>query len=223
MFRSKSLFALACGLLLTPASQASLVTFDLRDPSPAGGASTAGELFEGGALSVVQSGVTLGISLSTTLGDGTASYVAVDANAGVDTNGLSGVSGDGPAEIEAGETVTFSVTTAGLLLTLNEIDFSGVGDSAADAALVTIGGDPELILTKALPEVDASSVWTPGVPIALGFGDTIAITASESLALQSITFATAAVPEPNAAWMLAVMGLARLSGRRRYGRRESLG
>lgn len=210
MTRPHCLFALSCALLsaalLSAApTYATLITFDLRDPNPGGGSATAGELFEGSASSVLQGGVELGLGLTTTLGNGTALYTAVQANGGVDTLGLSGANGDSPAEIDAGETVTFTTDFSGLILTLNEIDFSGAGDSSSDAVLLTINNGPQLTLFKGLAGFSESSVWTPGSPIGLASGDTIAISATSSIGLQSITFNTSSVPEPSSALSLFLL------------------
>ena len=193
---SKFYLALAFGLFCNVA-HCELVTLDLTDA-----ASTAGDSFENtGTFST--NGVTFSVSAATTLGDGTGSFSANGSNAGVDSDGVTGAGGDSASEIDNGETLTFSLTFAATTtVSLNNIDFQGVGGSASDQASVSINGGAATNLFTGQADFNGSSdVWTPSGGISLSSTNTIAITTSDQISLQAISFDInlAPVPEPASA------------------------
>lgn len=223
-FRNICLVALS-----TQSLAAELITYDLRDPNGNGNdtANTAGEQFENGATSISASGVTLTLSATTTLGDGTAVYNADGTQGGLDSNGAnSGNGGDVATAIDLGETFMLTWTfSAGTSLVLRSIDFAGVGNNTTemDSALVAIGpAAPVRLGTGAADFNGTTDVWSPDLTI--NSGETFTFTAEESFSLQQIiveSFSTTPVPEPSTFAAIGI-GLALLGGVRYCHRRASV-
>ncbi len=181
--------ALTCANL-----SAGVITLDLRDP-----AGSAGEAFEAGNSFTV-SGVTFSVAASTSWGTATGSYSGNSSTAGVNSDGV----GDEPSRLDVGETLTFTLTfdDAALMVELENIDFSLVGGTADQAALVTTTAGSFTLFTGAADFNGTTNVWSPA-GITFSTGDAMVIQASGSdnvVALQAMSFdvASIAVPEPAA-------------------------
>ena len=212
MFRRLNFLALA--LLFSAIGsdvQGALVNFNLLDPT--GTANTAGEAFEAG-MPFTNMGITLSAIPTTTLGSGSGTFSANTTSAGINS---AGTTADGASEVDAGETLTFTVSFApSTIVSLTSIDFSGIGSDATDAAFVSINGGSAISLFTGQPDFNGGTdVFTPTIGITSG--DTLAISAADAVGLQEISFhATAlAVPEASSLFALSLCGFAVLTRRRR--------
>ncbi len=189
-----------CGIVFVVAFtcarlSAGVITLDLLDPT--GDAGTAGEAFEAGNSFTV-AGVTFSVAASTSLGSMTGPYSANSSTAGLNSDDV----GDEASELDLGESLTFTLTfdDAALMVELENIDFSGVGATAADSAFVTTTAGSFTLFTGQADFNGTTDVWSPG-GITFSTGDMLAIQASgvaNVIALQAMSFdvSTIAVPEP---------------------------
>ncbi len=198
---------------------AGVITVDLLDPT--GDVGTAGEAFETGNSFTV-SGVTFSLAAATSLGSMTGSYSANSSTAGINSDGV----GDAPSELDLGESLTFTLTfdDAALMVELESIDFSGVGSTADDAALVTATAGAFTLFTGQADFNGSTDVWSPA-GISFSTGETMAVQASgvaNVVALQAMSFdvSTIAVPEPAVLPALVCLTMC-VAGFRRCRRRET--
>lgn len=149
-------------------------------------------------------GVTLSTTVTSTLGSMTGNFSANGSGSGVNSAGIT--AGDGPSELDAGETVTFTFAfSTPTTVTFSSFDFSGVGPSAGgDAALVSVNGGSDLILETGVANFNGGSdVWTPN--LAFTSGATIRVNAQDTIRFEELTLdIVTAVPEPSS-WAMMVM------------------
>jgi len=200
---------LAATLLMSAQAVAAPV-FDLRDV-----AGSAGEALEDG-FTFSDGGLTISVAVATTLGDGTGEYRANASQGGVDSDGVTSGGGDAASELDAGETLTFTLSydpgTASASLTF--VDLQGV-DDASDSATVNINGSLTT-LSVAIPGVFniSTDVWTTG-GISIPDGSTIILTTNDRIGIQELTFnVVSVIPEPSSAG-LACLGVFGWIARRR--------
>ena len=187
-------------LLVLPATQSNAqIVFDLRNN---GGL---GDILEATRPDpVIQDGITVAASATTTLGDGDGAVFnrnngpnigdpASEGGSGVDSGvggffgGDVGTAGVGTAE-ELTFTLTFGEDVPSLLLT--SIDFFGVGANT-DSATVSVAGNASVTLLDGFgSEFDENlDVYTPATPIQISSGDTIVFS---NVSVSSGPFGTAA-------------------------------
>jgi len=186
------------------------VTFNVRGNGDAGAALGAGMTF-------TDSGLTIAVTIATTLGDETGFYSANATAGGIDSNGVIGSGGDAASALDEGETLTFSFTyDPSLLVTLDSVDLQGVGgDNGTDSAFISIiGGAPITLQTGEPGFAGGSDIFTTG-GISFPTGGTIVLTTNNTIGVQGFTFdVVAVVPEPGSA-ALACLGVVGWVARRR--------
>lgn len=181
-------------------ANASLITFDLRDPSGTGG--TAGEALEANGFVTID-GVTLTVAVTPGFGESSASFNALSSQAGVDTDGVSSATDDSDGiDGDDGEELSFTVTFNGAQISsvsLAEVDLAGVGSaSGGDAGLITQNSTLIATLETGVSGFNGSTdVWTPPSTISVSSGDVFIFGAEANIGIQTITFDVTAVPEPS--------------------------
>lgn len=203
---------MAVCLSLSGTAVGGIITFDFLDPSGTG--NTAGEAFELGNP-FADMGVTISASVATTLGSGTGSYSANTSTAGIDSDGVTSGGGDAASELDAGETLTISFTFSGLDVSLQSVDFGGVGSDTSDMAIVALNGGAGIELYTGQPDFNGTTdLWTPS-GFVLQSGDQMSFSTSDRAFLTAMTVSTAAVPEPSTFLMLLIT-LVGVAGVRRH-------
>jgi len=197
--------ALAMGLT---SSGASIVNLSMLDNSGVTG--EAADAFEAGN-SFVDSGLTFAISVATTLGNGTGSFSANSTTAGINSDG----SGDSASALDLGETLTLTVTFSSQSVSsvvFKSLSLNGVGSANGnDAAFVTVAGGSTVTLETGVTDFNGSSdVWTPNGGITLSSGDTIVLSAENTMAMEGASFEVSPVPEPGHIGVLSLALLAPL-------------
>ncbi|TWU42224.1 hypothetical protein [Novipirellula artificiosorum] len=193
-------FLAFCGaVIVASSSDAAVVPFLLLDDADVLN-EPADDLEASGSTTL--SGLTLSVATSSTItGASGSSFNANKTTAGVDSAGVTAGDGDEASELDAGETLTFTVSFSDLVVALNDVNFIGAG-GASDSALVTIGGS-SFVLVDGLADFNGGTdTWTPSGRIDLASGSTLVFTAEDSYGFQSISFDVTAVPEPSSITVL---------------------
>lgn len=189
--------SIASLLCLVFSVEASVVVFDLKDPT--GSTGTAGELLESNGT-VTLSGLTVSVDVSSTLGVDLPVFFSGTSSAGVNSDGT----GDTAAEVDFGETLTFTFdfdTNVISSVSLTQLDLAGVGPSSDDDARLTIDGNVTVLETGVAGFAGGSDTYTPPTPIALlpGTSMTFESTGGNGFGIETFTVSiVAAIPEPTA-------------------------
>jgi len=205
---------LSLNFILPSPSDADVV-FDFRSNGNAGGALQTSGTF-------TSNGITVALSSSTTLGDLTSSFSTNTIGAGVDSGAVTNDDWDSASATDSGEALTLTFTFSSFdSIQVESVDFQGVGSAnQGDAALLSVNSGPDVVLETGASDFNGSSdTFSPGAfssaAIFLSSGQSLTISAEETVSLQNIAFTPIAVPEPASILLFGGYLIASMKRRRR--------
>ena len=204
-------FTFALFIFILPSTSDAGVVFNFLSNGNAGNTLESSGVF-------TSNGITVSVSTSTTLGDLTSTFSSNTISAGVNSGG---VSDDAPNGIDNGESLTLTFTFDSLAsVQVASIDLQGVGTAnEGDAAFLSVNSGSNIVLETGSDDFNGNpDVFEPGAfssaPIFLTSGQSLTITAEETVSLQNITLEPIPNPEPASVLLFGGYLVASLQRRR---------